>query len=212
MVANNCQVEGAFSGRTRILREAIDIANNRRNATVKVKSYAKCLNNVPGGVGDKISLIARSKFCVAMENSIAQDYVTEKLWDALTAGCVPVYIGAPNIDDFLPDPDAIIHYGRGAIQTPDDLVREMERLAKDKEAYEKKLAWKKFTKVEDFPPKFQAFLRQTELFLPHVQCQLCQKIQSHRVRPRKFTTCLWNKTWLHHAGRLPPEEGGVAVS
>jgi len=203
MVSTNCQVEGAFSGRTRILRETMALAD-RRNASVKVMSYGKCLNNRPGGVGDKVGKIAAHKFCVAMENSITQDYVTEKLWDALTAGCVPVYIGAPNVDDFLPDPDAIIHYGRGGVQTPEDLLREMERLAGDREAYEKKLAWKRKKSIEEFPPSFQAFLRRTELYLPHVQCQLCEKIASHRVRPRKFTTCLWNQTWMHHAGRMVP--------
>jgi hypothetical protein len=29
----------------------------------------------------------------AMENSISEDYVTEKVWDALVAGCVPIYYG-----------------------------------------------------------------------------------------------------------------------
>lgn len=30
------------------------------------------------------------------------DYVTEKLWDCLEAGAVPIYLGAPNILDHLP--------------------------------------------------------------------------------------------------------------
>ncbi len=38
------------------------------------------------------------------------DYVTEKLYDAFVAGCVPLYLGAPNIANLLPDPDAIIDY------------------------------------------------------------------------------------------------------
>jgi hypothetical protein len=29
----------------------------------------------------------------AMENSISEDYVTEKVWDALVSGCVPIYLG-----------------------------------------------------------------------------------------------------------------------
>ena len=44
------------------------------------------------------------------ENSISVDYVTEKLYDAFAGGCVPVYYGAPNILDSLPDPEAIIDY------------------------------------------------------------------------------------------------------
>ena len=42
------------------------------------------------------------------ENSISADYVTEKLFDAFAGGCVPIYLGAPNIEAFLPDPDAIV--------------------------------------------------------------------------------------------------------
>ncbi|CAF4835450.1 unnamed protein product, partial [Rotaria sp. Silwood2] len=30
------------------------------------------------------------------------DYVTEKLWQPLAAGSVPLYLGAPNIDEWLP--------------------------------------------------------------------------------------------------------------
>lgn len=203
-ISSNCQREGAFSGRTRILKEVRDVAR-RSNATVQVVSLGKCEPTAPFPGGDKVSIMAKSKFCVAMENSIAQDYVTEKLWDALMAGCVPVYIGAPNIYDFLPDPNAIIHYGHGAIQTPEDLVLEMSRLATDKRAYEAKLVWKKHTREAEFPSSFQSLLAQTELHMPHPQCQLCTLVASARARPRTFTTCLWNSTWLQHAGRLAPK-------
>ena len=54
--------------------------------------------------------LCRYKYCIAIENSIAQDYVTEKVYDALAAGCVPIYLGAPNIADFVPSRDAIVDY------------------------------------------------------------------------------------------------------
>jgi hypothetical protein len=28
--------------------------------------------------------------------------VSEKLWDCFNAGCVPVYLGAPNVADYVP--------------------------------------------------------------------------------------------------------------
>lgn len=49
-------------------------------------------------------------YSLLQENSIATDYVTEKLYDAFVAGCVPLYLGAPNIAKLLPDPQAIIDY------------------------------------------------------------------------------------------------------
>ena len=41
-----------------------------------------------------------------MENSLAEDYVTEKVYDALAAGCLPIYYGAPNIGTARADPSS----------------------------------------------------------------------------------------------------------
>jgi hypothetical protein len=50
----------------------------------------------------------RYKFCVAMENSVRQDYMTEKMWDALAAGCIPIYLGSSNAPHIIPDPNSVI--------------------------------------------------------------------------------------------------------
>jgi alpha(1,3/1,4) fucosyltransferase len=42
------------------------------------------------------------RFCIAYENSIEEDYVSEKLFDSYFAGCVPIYVGAPNVLEFVP--------------------------------------------------------------------------------------------------------------
>jgi hypothetical protein len=39
----------------------------------------------------------------------APDYVTEKVFNALKAGAIPVYYGAPNVDNYLPSPAGIIN-------------------------------------------------------------------------------------------------------
>ncbi len=47
---------------------------------------------------------------------VADDYVTEKVYHALRAGAVPVYLGAPNIAEHLPTPGCIInaaHFSSG---------------------------------------------------------------------------------------------------
>lgn len=41
--------------------------------------------------------ISRYKFIISYENSVCNDYVTEKIWRTLIVGSVPVYFGAPNI-------------------------------------------------------------------------------------------------------------------
>lgn len=45
----------------------------------------------------------------AYENSHTRDYVTEKVYDALAVGCVPIYWGAPNFENYLQQPNAVIN-------------------------------------------------------------------------------------------------------
>jgi hypothetical protein len=73
---------------------------------LQVHSYGKCLNNrallEDTGRQTKLDKVARYKFTLAFENSLTRDYVTEKSFDPLIAGSVPVYLGAPNIEEFAP--------------------------------------------------------------------------------------------------------------
>lgn len=56
-----------------------------------------------GTVEDKRATIAKYKFAIAVENEQkTQGYVTEKIFDCLFAGTVPVYLGAENITDYIP--------------------------------------------------------------------------------------------------------------
>ena len=51
---------------------------------------------------DKHSLLSTYKFTLAMENFEFPGYVTEKIFDALVAGSIPLYRGAPDVEDFVP--------------------------------------------------------------------------------------------------------------
>ena len=65
-----------------------------------------------GDVGsntDKLRILSAYRYAIAMENSQAYDYVSEKVYEALAAGAVPVYLGAPNVRDLIPDAAAIVH-------------------------------------------------------------------------------------------------------
>ncbi len=55
-----------------------------------------------GYVQDKLSTIAKSKFVVAFENFFKDDYITEKIFDPMCAGSVPIYYGASNISQSIP--------------------------------------------------------------------------------------------------------------
>jgi hypothetical protein len=51
---------------------------------------------------------AHYKYYIAIENSRYDNYTTEKLWRGLAAGAVPVYLGAPNVREYLPAPGAAV--------------------------------------------------------------------------------------------------------
>lgn len=57
-----------------------------------------------GTVEKKRDVYERYKFSICYEN--ARDipgYITEKIFDCFFAGCVPIYWGAPNVTDFIPE-------------------------------------------------------------------------------------------------------------
>jgi hypothetical protein len=51
---------------------------------------------------DKLKVLRQYKFVVCYENSSSPGYVSEKLFDCLFSGTVPVYLGEPNIERFVP--------------------------------------------------------------------------------------------------------------
>lgn len=86
-------------GRTQLVQELLHY--------VRVDSYGRLFNNrqLPADDGSglgKRRTVARYPFCIAFENSSCPDYVTEKIFDALRAGSIPVYRGAPNVAEFVP--------------------------------------------------------------------------------------------------------------
>ncbi len=56
-----------------------------------------------GGVEYKMPLMSTYRFAICYENSAYPGYVSEKIFDCLAAGCVPVYLGAPDIATIVPE-------------------------------------------------------------------------------------------------------------
>jgi hypothetical protein len=55
-----------------------------------------------GPVNSKNGVMRGYKFAIAYENAAFPGYVTEKIFDAFFAGCVPIYAGAPDVTDYIP--------------------------------------------------------------------------------------------------------------
>jgi hypothetical protein len=52
---------------------------------------------------EKIQVLSQYKFALCFENCVFPGYVTEKIFDCFLAGCIPIYFGAPDIEDFVPE-------------------------------------------------------------------------------------------------------------
>ncbi len=68
-----------------------------------VKKYKKFQGEVP----NKINTLSQYKFALCYENTEQNGYITEKIFDALAAKTVPIYLGAPNVADYI-DEDVFI--------------------------------------------------------------------------------------------------------
>ncbi|MER9392458.1 glycosyltransferase family 10 [Mesorhizobium sp. M0592] len=121
----------------------VDLANELARH-IKIDSYGRYRNNrsVSGpdlGSKTKIETIARHKFCLAMENSTEADYVTEKIYDAFMAGTVPIYLGAPNVDEFVPEHSFI---DASAFASASDLAAYLQHLIATPKDYEAYFDWR----------------------------------------------------------------------
>lgn len=55
-----------------------------------------------GPIADKDLVMGRHRFALCFENTIFPGYVTEKIFDCFFAGTIPVYLGAPDIERYIP--------------------------------------------------------------------------------------------------------------
>jgi len=63
----------------------------------------------PIGPDEKKAVLATYRYALCFENAAFPGYTTEKIFDAFTAGSVPIYLGDPNIATLVPK-DAFIDY------------------------------------------------------------------------------------------------------
>jgi alpha-1,3-fucosyltransferase 10 len=78
---------------------------------VPVDSFGEVLRNRPERIGEggaRLALYRHYKFTLAFENSYSADYVTEKLYDPIGVGSVPVYRGTETVADLAPHPGSYI--------------------------------------------------------------------------------------------------------
>ncbi|MBI2048847.1 MAG: hypothetical protein HYT29_00165 [Parcubacteria group bacterium] len=66
--------------------------------------YGKYVKKVfRGTAADKVKTLSSYKFTLCFENCAYPGYVSEKIFDCLAAGSIPVYLGAQDITSFVPE-------------------------------------------------------------------------------------------------------------
>ena len=119
-------------------------------------------------------------FTVAMENSDHFDYVTEKLWQPLAAGSVPIYHGAPNIDDWLPCHHCIIDVRK--FSSPAALADYIKMLEKNMTLYGEYHKWRNEPVRESFVRLLNYFERASSYLIDSVTCAMAHSEEPRRTR------------------------------
>lgn len=109
---------------------------------VQVDLFGAWGRPLPSGSQGVMELLRGYLFYLAMENSQHTDYITEKLWNAVSAGAIPVVLGPSrvNYERFLP-PEAFIHVDD--FPTVQELAQYLLMLKDNPAMAHRHLAWRK---------------------------------------------------------------------
>lgn len=66
------------------------------------RNYKTLMSIYRGACESKYEVLSRYRFSLCFENMTMKGYVTEKLFDCLYAGAIPLYLGAKNIESLIP--------------------------------------------------------------------------------------------------------------
>ncbi|KAL7453197.1 hypothetical protein ACHAWC_004863 [Mediolabrus comicus] len=123
-------------------REAVVI--ELMNSSFRVDSLSRCLNNAepPEGVNmqNKSEIMGKYLFHLAFENQNTNDYITEKLWQTLESGTVPVYLGAGNVKDHHLPSNSVIYVSDFSSIT--DLAKYLVEVASNETLYNTYHLWR----------------------------------------------------------------------
>ncbi|XP_061699923.1 4-galactosyl-N-acetylglucosaminide 3-alpha-L-fucosyltransferase 9-like [Syngnathoides biaculeatus] len=139
---------------------------NELQKHIKVDVYGKAFNKSITRQ-DYVSILTSCKFYLAFENSIHKDYITEKFYNSLGMGTVPVVLGPSrhNYENFVQG-DAFIHVDDFA--SPKDLADYILQLDKNEERYRRFFEWRRHFQV-----------KRLHFWIEHA-CVACDYLRRHR--------------------------------
>ncbi len=148
------------------------------NANPFTENRVLLSNSTPARYRQKISISANYMFMFAAENADCAGYHTEKIYHALAAGTIPVYLGATTVASVVPK-NSYIHYRDFANVSA--LANHLKKVMNDRELYESYHAWRK----EPFDPHLIE-ISKSGLRHPNFACEICLLAHQrpHHIIPR----------------------------
>ena len=73
-----------------------------RHPAIGPRLHALAQRAYRGPIQDKLGVLSGYRFALVIENTRFPGYISEKLFDCLFAGCVPIYDGAPDVARVVP--------------------------------------------------------------------------------------------------------------
>jgi hypothetical protein len=122
----------------------------------------------------KLKTLENYKFYLAFENLGVSDYVSEKVYEGLIAGTLPVYRGAESIAKFMPSRDSFINANQ---MTPKQIADLLTALSTDEKAYNKYFEYRSQPLSEKFYE-----ITQRSYCHPEVLCRLCDYASAHKAK------------------------------
>lgn len=129
-----------------------------------VKKYPK-IEKYPsyrGPLNNKREVLKRYKYAICYENAIGNGFITEKIFDCMMAGVVPIYLGAPDVQSLIPGD---VYIDRREFKSYQDLNEYLRRLS-DGEYVKYLGAMRNFLlseKVEPWTPEYYARVLEEEI-------------------------------------------------
>ena len=84
-----------------------------------------------------LNVFSKYKFIVVMENTHQEGYITEKIFNVFQAGAIPIYDGAPDVNNFI-NPESFLSYDL------EDLHEQIDNLKDNEKEYNKIVNSSKF--------------------------------------------------------------------
>jgi hypothetical protein len=99
--------KGMKSSTKALLIEVRKFIGNPLSIKVKgLRHYFRYQKNYKGSVDNKIRTMENYRIAIVIENSL--DYVSEKIFDSFSAGCIPIYVG-PDLNEYEIPRNLYIH-------------------------------------------------------------------------------------------------------